>query len=425
MAVARALVPADDYVAVGRDGEIITDSALRRGYEWPAADPRGRQVPERPLDDEMEALVREAGRTTRFDRDRFWRRHHHLPASERALAVLNHRAFQFNSRRAYVGPESPWPGRVAAAVREGRPVEVVLPAFCVISNPVKRLGPTVPTAAEDVALLHLAHLARLVGDACDGAAVIHVVSDSTFYSAAFGVTSVEALEYVRQLRGRVDALGVGAEVRIVDMSELLGGDLHAFQEAFDGWCRALHRDPYADGTSPAEYARWHASMMASINSRRLGLSYPDLRAAFGPAPDGTAGAATARAPGGWGAIPLQAEVALNDYRAVKLAAADLRWEDRFFPGSLRATIHTKHVPVLGLRIYPEYKFRSTLLPYHGIGVIGWSRKSRSYRLTVEPELFVAARDDVTRVVGADGTSAFYLAGADADDRAAGGARGAA
>lgn len=57
---------------------------------------------------------------------------------------------------------------------------------------------------------------------------------------------------------------------------------------------------------------------------------------------------------------------LDIYRSLKYVAADLCWENLQFEGSVRSTIHTKILPVLGLRIYPEYKLRSRLFPYHGL-----------------------------------------------------------
>jgi hypothetical protein len=33
----------------------------------------------------------------------------------------------------------------------------------------------------------------------------------------------------------------------------------------------------------------------------------------------------------------------------------MSWEEKYFPNSIRATIHQKQQDILGLRIYPEYK----------------------------------------------------------------------
>jgi pyoverdine/dityrosine biosynthesis protein Dit1 len=390
------------YAAVGRNGEVITDSGLSRNFSWPSEDPRSKPTPERLIDSEITQMIDEASRTTRFDWVQFERKQRHLPAGEKVLALLNHRAFQFNSREAFGGYSSIWRHRITTAVREGRQIEIVLPVFCVISNPVKRFQPALLTAAEDISLLHMANIARLVGKLHEAGAVFHLVSDSTFYSTPFGVTSVEAQSYIQQLRNRISVLGIDSYVRMYDMSELLGPHMVAFQESFDAWCRKLKDDPLADGISEAERRRWLASMMASINIRKLGLSYGDLRNILG-----ADNSLEKNSNPHYDSVALRAEWALTEYRAVKLAATELQWEDRFFPDAVRATIHTKRMPVLGLRVYPEYKFRSNLLPYHGIGVISYSVKSRSHRLTIEPEMFVNGRDNVTRVVDETGTTVFY------------------
>jgi hypothetical protein len=284
-------------------------------------------------------------------------------------------------------------------VREHRPIEIVLPCFSVISNPVKRFQATHVTAAEDIALLHMAHLARYAAMLHSPGVIINIVSDSTFYSPVLGVTSVEAQSYITQLRGRITALGLDAWLRMHDMTDLLENVMLDFQERFDAWAGVLNTDPCADGISPAEHERWLASMMASMNTRKLGLSYTELRTILGGSSPTGAHAES---------VALRARWALNEYRAIKLAATDLQWEEIAFPGAVRATVHTKPIPVLGLRVYPEYKFSSQLLPYHGIGVIAYSTESKAYKMTIEPEMFVHGSEDVTRVVDQRGLTSFYL-----------------
>ncbi|WP_200873440.1 L-tyrosine/L-tryptophan isonitrile synthase family protein [Actinokineospora spheciospongiae] len=386
-----------DYAAVAAHGEVITNSALLRAVEWPEVDPTGEPVRSpRRLDAELRALVLESAVTPRFSWERFLDRHRADGPAERLLALLNHRAFQFNSRAAFGGAVSPWRARVEACVREGRRLEVVLPAFCVIGNPVKRFDLTAATAAEDVALLHLANLAELLGRLHEPGAVFHIISDSTFYGSPFGVTSVEAVNYVAELRERIRELDLGRVLRLHDMSDVLQPVVPQFQRRFDAWFRALRLDRCADGISADEHDRWLTSMMASIDIRKLGLSYAELRATYLDRGEHFHG------------IRERARWALNEYRAMKLAATDLEWEELAFPGAVRATIHTKSIPVLGLRIFPEYKFSARLLPYHGIGVLSRSVKTGRYRMGVRPEMFVHGRPDMRRIVDERGITSFYL-----------------
>ncbi|WP_143219196.1 L-tyrosine/L-tryptophan isonitrile synthase family protein [Actinokineospora bangkokensis] len=388
----------DGYAAVAAHGEAITDSGLYRPSEWPEADPLDRAGRTRELDADLRALVLGSAESPRFCWERFARLHRDDDPVERVLALLNHRAFQFNSRAAFAAADSPWRARVVDAVRAGRPLAVVLPAFCVIGNPVKRFDLTAATAAEDVALLHLGRFAELLGRVHAPGAVVHVISDSTFYSPPFGVTSVEAVNYVAELRGRVEALGLAGRVVLHDMSDVLRPVVPRFQERFDAWFRALRRDRCADGITGAEHDRWLGSMMASIDIRKLGLSYDELRSTF-------LGAGEAGLGDG---IRERSRWALDEYRAMKLAATDLRWEELAFPGAIRATIHTKPIPVLGLRLMPEYKFSARLLPYHGIGVLSRSAKTGKHRMRVEPEMFVHGRPDMVRVLDDRGITSFYL-----------------
>ena len=77
------------------------------------------------------------------------------------------------------------------------------------------------------------------------------------------------------------------------------------------------------------------------------------------------------------------------------------------PQGIRATIHTKNIPVLGLRAYPEYKLRSTLLPYHGIAVIEYVSRMQWHRMTIEPELLITGTGDVTRIMDPYDVTIFY------------------
>ncbi|MCM6778943.1 L-tyrosine/L-tryptophan isonitrile synthase family protein [Nocardia sp. CDC159] len=385
--------------AVARQGEMITSSMLSREYAWPADDPRLRpRHNEIPVNDRIRNLVTEAAETNRFDASRFRRRFGGEAPDNRLLELLNHRAFQFNSRELFRA--SPlWRNRITAAVREDRPVEVVLPVFCVIANPVKRIEVTLATAAEDVALLHLGRLTKHAEELCGVRLTFDLIADSTFYSPAFGVTSVESKAYINHLRRRLVDLGLDSDIRLYDISDLLADSASEFQRRYDAWFARLQRDPLADGISDAAYNQWLSSMAASVNVRKLDLSYEVLRSALSEE--------LSRVPES-ASLFARARSALDDYRAVKLAASDLGWEDRYFPGALRATIHTKPVPVLGLRLYPEYKFRSRLLPYHGIGILYRDEKRKKYELRVEPEMFVYGRPEVTRVLDSEGRTYCYL-----------------
>lgn len=151
----------EKYVAVARDGEIITDSRLGKNYSWPSADPRKGEQISRPLNEKDRSIFVQAATTTHFNFESFLKANVDQPIEVQVLEVLNHRAFQFNSRTRF-RDATHWQKRIANFIRKGRPIEIVIPIFCVINNPIKRLQPTVATAAEDISLLHLGNIVNII-----------------------------------------------------------------------------------------------------------------------------------------------------------------------------------------------------------------------------------------------------------------------
>ena len=389
----------DTYIDVGRDGEIITNSVLTK-YDWPLVDPRLGAIKERILSAEDANMLSAACEPYRFNLRSFITASNGSSVSVVLLELFNHRAFQFNCRERFRQCAA-IVGQIDAACEECRPIEIVIPIFCVIGNPVKRLQPTLVTAGEEVSLRYLGEIAKIVQTIYPIGVIFHVVSDSTFYALPFGVTSVEAQNYIRSLRNCVASLGLDHCINVHDMSDIMAPHLDRFQERFNYWWRKLLRDPFADGISKVSYGQWLASAMASINTRRMGLDYEEMRAIFGGASQISQGNDKA------GKIYKMAQKGLAEYRSLKAAIADIQWNALCFPGAIRATIHTKGSPVLGLRIYPEYKYCSTLLPYHGIAVLTYSEKAGRYRMSIQPELLVLGRHNVVRVVNNEGVTWFY------------------
>lgn len=386
----QTLVP-----SVGRNGQIISNSGFFQSLDWPEQDPTLITCHTRTVADRDVSRLRSLADPSRFNLTRFQRQYRSQPVEIQLFEFLNHRAFQFNSRECFRSSDIWW-NRLRRAVTQCRPIPIILPVFCVIDNPIKRLQTTTATAADDVSLLHLESFAAAARAIYEPGIEIHLVSDSTFYSPAFGTTSVAARHYIMSISERISALELSS-INLHDMSDILATDASAFYERFLYWCSELNRDPLLDQVSPIEYRRWLHSMFASINIRVFDLTYNELRCLFGPSE-------TAIQHPAYPELLSRAQRALAEYRAVKLAAADLDWEERLCPGAIRATIHTKSVPVLGLRLYPEYKFSSTLLPYHGIGYI--VRGRRGDRMIIAPELLILNKN-VTRVTDTCGTTLYY------------------
>ena len=92
--------------------------------------------------------------------------------------------------------------------------------------------------------------------------------------------------------------------------------------------------------------------------------------------------------------------------AMKTSLAQINWENEAFPDTLRGTIHHKTAPVLGVRIYPGYKKKCQLLPYHGIARI--KRIGERWEMTIEHEIYQHENPKVLCVANDAGVSDFYI-----------------
>lgn len=382
-------------VIVGLSGEIISRSQIGHEFVWPKRDPRAEWQPVRTYVASDHARIKLLSVSHHFDMDAFLEKTKHLDVPSRIIELLNHNAFQFNSRKKFRECEQ-WRQRISQACEAGNPIEILILAFCVISNPTKRVQATEVTTAEDVSLLHLDQIARHIACIYPPGAVFQVISDSTFYALPLGVTSVEAQNYLVKLRQRTEDLQIAETIKILDITDYLSNHNQLFHERFEFWRARFLSDPLSHDLLPDEYRRWHASMRSTLNSRRMGFDYEQLAALF-CADSGMSLAS----------LDDSATVALAEYRALKAAAADTQWENLYFPNAIRATIHAKKLPVLGLRLYPEYKLNSRLLPYHGVAVISREENDGYERMEIRHEITLIGNPAYTRVVSKNGVTQFY------------------
>lgn len=385
---------ANQQLPVGLSGEIISRSQIGHEFVWPKNDPRSQWQPQRTYGPSDDTRIRRLSISQHFDMDAFLERTKALDLPLRIIELLNHNAFQFNSRKKFRECDQ-WRQMVTDACKKGAPIEILILAFCVISNPTKRVQPTEVTAADDVSLLHMDNIARHIANIYPPGAIFHVISDSTFYALPLGVTSVEAQNYLIQLRQRTKELQIADTIKIHDISDYLSNYNQFFHNRFEIWRAMFLTDPLSHNLLADEYQRWHASMRATLNSRRMGFSYEQLAALF----CADSGISLAN-------LDDSATLALAEYRALK-AAADTNWEKHHFPNAIRATIHAKKIPVLGLRLYPEYKLSSRLLPYHGIAVMVPDDNGDAERMEIRHEITVIGNPFFTRVVDEKGLTQFY------------------
>ena len=390
-----AIPSTNQQVPVGLSGEIISRSQIGQEFVWPKNDPRSQWQAQRTYEASDDSRIRHLSVSPHFDMGMFLEKTKTLDLPSRIIELLNHNAFQFNSRKRFRGCEQ-WRQMVTEACEKGAPIEILILAFCVISNPTKRVQPTEVTTADDVSLLHMDNIARHIASIYPPGAVFHVISDSTFYALPLGVTSVEAQNYLVQLHRRTEDLKIADTIKIHDISDYLCHYNQLFHDQFEIWRARFLENPLSHDLPADEYQRWHASMRSTLNSRRMGLTYEQLAALF----CADSGMSLAH-------LDNSATLALAEYRALKAAAADTNWEKHHFPNAIRATIHAKKIPVLGLRLYPEYKLNSRLLPYHGIAVLIQDDNDGAERMEIRHEISVIGNQSFTRVVNEEGLTQFY------------------
>lgn len=302
---------------------------------------------------------------------------------------LLNKAFQFNHKK-YFLEDQEWESKILNSITNKEPIEIVIPMFCVISNPIKRIQPTIFTAAEEVTLRHLINISDLLSKIYAPGLIFHIITDSTFYAVPFGVSMVEAYNYHREIVEFVANNNLSSRLKVYDITHLLSSNINFFNIQYAYWMHALSQDPMALECDRVTYRKWCVSMMFCMNTKNKKIGYEDLANIFSKE-----------------SVKSQAESVLLEYRALKAAANDMRWENNFFSKSLRATIHLKKLPVLGLKIYPEYKSRSTYLPYHGIGVVKKDVMA-DYYLIIEPELAVHNNVNYERIIDENGNTMFYM-----------------
>jgi pyoverdine/dityrosine biosynthesis protein Dit1 len=379
--------------------EVLNPSYLESKYPWPESDPAQADQPFRLWNDTDRDAIARAATAIPLTAERFLERTANLPVPAKLQWLLSHDALNFNGVTR-VRQEPKWARRLETLVAAGVPIPAPYPLFCSIANPAKQMTRPGPNAGELASIYlfrKLDELARLV---YAPGIHVHVLSDAVLYNNALQNTPATAYAYIRKARQLVKDAGAEHCVTIHDYAELLA----PFAREFDAhYNRFYQRLAAGDVTlMPAEeQARLLRSVRASINTERLGLTYADCRALFGPA----TGAGQAADHPLAREVDDMAQAALRDQLAVKLACVALDLPERLWPNHVRASCHKgmkDGVAVVGLRPYPEYYRRSNLLPYHGKPLL-----RRDGRLVVQPEFALRGRSELLRVVNGAGDSLLY------------------
>ncbi|CAB3775068.1 hypothetical protein LMG29542_08450 [Paraburkholderia humisilvae] len=376
----------------GMSGEILSDSALNYGNSLPLKDPREIEIPSTIDCSSLDSIIDQASIAPKIEDSQKNRSPDEVCNS--ILHYLNSRNLQFNSRSEFRS-HTLWKSIVQRSISSGQKIGIIIPIFCNIGNPLKRFQETTVTAAEITTLKFLANVAREVQNLYPPGLCFKVVVDANFYSTPFMNSVIETNAYYKGLVSWVAKNGFCDEIDVIDMMDLLCPRSNNFTARFNHWMNILESTPK---TENVEASKWGLSMVCSINLRHLSNDYSSIYSCYSNSHS-----------------ELRKEVlerstkSLVVYRSLKNAAADIYWEDLIDSNCIRATIHTKSIPVLGLRVYPEYKKSSRLLPYHGISVFTRKSESTPFRMQVLTEMDAVNLPGVVRYRSSDGITQAYVA----------------
>jgi hypothetical protein len=380
-----------------REGqEVLTPSYLEK-YTWPELDPNTVDQPVKLWTPEAAAAVARAAANFPLNPEHFLKQTAAMPVHRKLLWLFGHDAFNFNGTTR-VREDAQNIARLEKLVAAGEPIPIPFPVFCAIPSPAKQITRPGVTAGERASIHFFMELDALARQVYAPGIRIHILSDTALYNSALQNSPAAAAAYLAGLRQLVVDLGAAHCVTVHDYASLLApyaGEFDRHYNAF--YLRLLAGDPTV--LPREELANIFRSVRASINTERLGLSYQDIRAVFGPdRGEGHPLAAT---------VDNMAKAALLDQVSVRLACGVIDLPERLWPGHIRASVHKglkSGVAILGLRVHPEYYHRSHLLPYHGKP---WIRPDG--RMIVEPEFALRSRPELTRIVNEAGQSLLYIA----------------
>ncbi|WP_201585682.1 L-tyrosine/L-tryptophan isonitrile synthase family protein [Psychrobacter sp. HII-4] len=375
---------------------LLADAMPPSNYEWPDSLPHlSQQLPKNKSEEDRKFLLKECSVYRDFDPTKFYNSYKNHSKEQFIIEFLNHHAFQFNSRRRF-RESLKIQTTVKKVLKKSTPLDIVIPIFCVIGNLAKRIEPTTVTFAEACSLQSLQNISKLFLDMTSVELRFQIIADSNFYVRPLGSDPVISSKYLDDLK-KYSKENELENLYIHDMCDMAKHDIKKFEDSYMRMYEKLSVDS-SYGLDNSEHKAWISAMAGTITTRDIIAPYEVIVKTFRDSDfSSTFGREVLR----------RTEKAFIDYRALKYAMSQLAWEERYFPNSIRATIHQKKQDVLGLRIYPEYKKASKLLPYHGIAVL--EKINDRYSMLIHPEINIASKNEVERYINNYNFSDFYIA----------------
>lgn len=369
-------------------GEILSDSALNYGTQLPLEDPRKIEIIKITGNSLTEKIIALSSDLKKDFSDLHCNSTDSLEIiCQKCMNFLNHRDLQFNSREKFRN-YSQWKESIKECILNNQKIKIIIPIFCNIGNPMKRFQITHITYAEKVTLHHLKKIADEGSLIYPGGFFFEIIADANFYSTPFMNSVIETENYINELSEYVKEQSMENRLRVIDIMDILKKKNDDFTTRFHYWLEITEKE------EQTHLSQWEKSMLSSINLRYIS-EYEILKEIFSSETGNHKKMALKKA-----------KEALIIYRSLKNAAADISWESLLGNNSIRATIHTKDIPVLGLRIYPEYKKNSRLLPYHGIGY--FYLKNNKYKMKIMTEMEAVSIPGVIKIEDQNGITQGYI-----------------
>ncbi len=375
---------------------LLADSIPSSNFTWSEKFPNLSSLsPNIKYEGDKKLLLKKYSTYKDFDIGKFHNSYKYHSKKELVIEFLNHHAFQFNSRRRF-RESLKVQNIINEVIKNSTPLDIVIPIFCVIGNRAKRIEPTTVTFAEACSLHSLQNISQLFLEVTNIELRFQIIADSNFYVRPLGSDPIISSNYLDDLKEYLTQENL-ANLYIHDMCDMAKHDIKKFEDSYMDMYEKLSVDS-SYGLDNTEHRAWVSAMAGTITTRDIIAPYEDIVKTFRDNDfSNTFGKEVLR----------RTERAFIDYRSLKYAMSQLLWEEKYFPNSIRATIHQKQQDILGLRIYPEYKKASKLLPYHGIAVLKTSDGNDC--MLIQPEINIASQIGVKRYINNYNFSDFYIA----------------
>lgn len=364
---------------------LLADSIPSSNFTWSEKFPNLSSLsPNIKYEGDKKLLLKKYSTYKDFDIGKFHNSYKYHSKKELVIEFLNHHAFQFNSRRRF-RESLKVQNIINEVIKNLTPLDIVIPIFCVIGNRAKRIEPTTVTFAEACSLHSLQNISQLFLEVTNIELRFQIIADSNFYVRPLGSDPIISSNYLDDLKEYLAQENL-ASLYIHDMCDMAKHDIKKFEDSYMDMYEKLSVDS-SYGLDNTEHRAWVSAMAGTITTRDIIAPYEDIVKTFRDNDfSNTFGKEVLR----------RTERAFIDYRSLKYAMSQLSWEEKYFPNSIRATIHQKQQDILGLRIYPEYKKASKLLPYHGIAVL--KTLDGNDCMLIQPEINIASQIGVKRYI---------------------------